>query len=86
MEQEPNRENEQTLAEILEILNRSEEEGHRLVLSVERLSEPGIFDENEAIVEKIDGEFVTIEASGCGFDIQIAKIKKAEIIEKQEEK
>ena len=81
-EEEIPQEKEQTPEEILEIIKEAIEKG-REVLLTQLNSDRKSSISNIAIPYSIEGNFLTIEADGYGFDIEVNSIKKAELVEKE---
>ncbi|TSC94083.1 MAG: hypothetical protein CEN87_636 [Parcubacteria group bacterium Licking1014_1] len=75
-------EKEQTPEEVLAVINEAIEKGREVLLT--QAGSDGIIT-NIATPYSIEGNFLTIEAGGYGFDIKIDSIKKAEIVEKEEQ-
>jgi len=79
--QEPEEtEKEQTPEEILSVINEAIEKG-REVLLTQSGSEKSIT--NIAIPFSIEGSFLTVEADGYGFEINVDSIRRAELIEEE---
>lgn len=76
-ESEETAEKKQTPEEILAVINEAIEEGREVLLVQE--SSDGRILTNLAIPYSLEGNFLTIEADGFGFDIRIDSIKKAEL-------
>ena len=74
--QGPEEEKEQTREEILEIIREAVEAGKEIALT--QLTSEGKETTNVAFPVSIEGNYLTIEAGGYGFDIMIDSIKKVE--------
>ncbi len=75
-------EKEQTPEEILAVINEAIEKG-REVLLTQLNSDRKSSITNIAIPHSIEGNFLTVEAGGYGFDIEVNSIKKAEFAERE---
>lgn len=79
-EEETSQEREQTPEEILEVVKEAIEKGGEVLLT--QLKSDGTRITNQASPISIEGNYLTIEADGYGFDVEITKIKEAESVEK----
>jgi len=78
------KEKEQTSEEVLAAINEAIESGKEILLT-QAGSDGKSFTTHVATPYSVEGDFLTIEADGYGFDIKISSIKRAELIRKETE-